>query len=58
MAEEVSRRPYQREVPRVRWFLRHPRYVRYMFREVTCLFIGAYTLVLVAGLASDSRNPW
>lgn len=60
MAETVTRRPYVREVPRVRWFFRHPRYVRYMAREVTCLFIGAYTLLMVAGLQrlSEGRASW
>jgi len=46
----MTRRPYLREVPRVRWFLRHPRYLRYMAREVTCVFIGAYTVLLIVGL--------
>ncbi len=46
----MSRKPYLREVPKTRWFFRHPRYLRYMAREVTCIFIGAYTLLLVAGI--------
>lgn len=50
MAQEIGRRPYLRAVPRVRWFFDHPRYLRYMARELTCLFIGAYTLLLVVGL--------
>ncbi len=50
MAEQVTRKPYLREVPRLRWFFRHPRYLRYMAREVTCLFIGAYTLLLLVGV--------
>ena len=50
MAEEMSRKPYHREVPRVLWFFAHPRYLRYMARELTCLFIGAYTLLLVVGI--------
>ena len=50
MAEEMSRRPYIREVPKVRWFFDHPSYLRYMARELTCLFIGAYTLLLVVGI--------
>ncbi len=50
MAEQVTRKPYVREVPRLRWFFRHPRYLRYMAREVTCLFIGAYTLLLLVGV--------
>ena len=46
----MSRAPYVRTIPRVRWFFRHPRYMRYMAREVTCLFIGAYTLLMVWGV--------
>ena len=53
MAEEVSRKPYLREMT-WRWILRHPRYLRYMAREFSCLFIGGYTLLLVAGLKSLS----
>ena len=56
MGEEVNRKPYVREVPRFRWFFRHPRYLRYMAREFTCLFIGAYTLLVVAGLKSLSEG--
>jgi fumarate reductase subunit C len=50
MAGEVTGKPYVREIPRVLWFLRHPRYVRYMARELSCIFIGAYAVVLVVGL--------
>jgi len=57
MAEQMSRKPYVREVPKFRWFFRQPRYLRYMAREVTCIFIGAYTLLLVAGLHSLSQGP-
>jgi succinate dehydrogenase subunit C len=48
----MSRKPYLRVVPRTHWFLRHPRYMRYMAREVTCIFIGIYTVLLLVGLAS------
>jgi len=60
MAQEIGRRPYLREVPRVRWFFDHPRYLRYMARELTCLFIGAYTLLLVVGFArlADGRAAY
>ncbi len=51
MAEKVSRNPYWREVPRTRWFFARPRYLRYMARELSCVFIGAYTLLLVVGIA-------
>jgi fumarate reductase subunit C len=56
MAQEVSRKPYVREVPKFRWFFRHPRYVRYMAREFSCLFIGAYTVLMVIGLKSLSEG--
>ena len=49
MAEEITRRPFTREVPRTRWFFRHPRYMRYMAREVTCIFIAIYSAILVVG---------
>ena len=46
----MSRAPYVREIAKFRWFFRQPRYVRYMTRELSCLFIGAYTLLLVVGI--------
>mgnify|MGYP003423152414 CR=1 FL=1 len=46
----MSRNPLVREVPPTSWYFRHPRYLRYMAREVTCIFIGAYCLLLVFGL--------
>ena len=51
MAVQVGRRPFVREVPPTRWYLRHPRYMRYMAREVTCIFIAIYTVVLIVGIA-------
>jgi fumarate reductase subunit C len=56
MAEQVGRRPYQRVLPRTGWFLRHPRYVRYMLREVSCIFIGAYTLLVLIGVFRLSQG--
>ncbi len=56
MAEQIVRKPFRREIPRLGWVLRHPRYMRYMAREVTCLFIGAYTLLLVVGMKSLSEG--
>ncbi|MBI4195507.1 MAG: fumarate reductase subunit C [Betaproteobacteria bacterium] len=52
----MSRKPYVREVSKTRWFLRQPRYMRYMMREVTCLSIGAYALVLVLGIKRLSEG--
>jgi fumarate reductase subunit C len=50
VGEAVSRRPYRRALPRASWFLRQPRYLRYMAREVSCIFIGTYALLIVVGL--------
>lgn len=57
MAKEMTRKPYVREMPKMAWVLRHPRYARYMAREFSCLFIGAYTLLLVVGLKRLSEGP-
>ena len=67
----MSRNPYLRTIPRTRWFLGQARYVRYMAREVSCVFIGAYAVVLIVGIARLSQgqiayeaylralaNPW
>ncbi len=51
-SEEMSRKPYVREVSKTTWFLSHPRYMRYMAREVTCIFIVAYTFLLIVALAA------
>lgn len=48
----MSRRPYVREVPPTSWYFRMPRYMRYMAREVTSIFIGIYTAILLCGLAN------
>ena len=45
----MSRRPYLRKVERS-WWLQHPRYVLYMIRELTSLFVGLYCALLVVGL--------
>lgn len=57
MALQIGPRPYVREVPRTRWFFRHPRYLRYMAREITCIFIGAYTVLLLIGIARLAEGP-
>lgn len=56
MAEKVTRRPYVRQEG-LSWITRHPRYLRYMAREFSCLFIGAWTLMLVWGLAQLAAGP-
>jgi succinate dehydrogenase subunit C len=57
MAEQVKRKPYVREISPTRWFFRDRRYLRYMAREVTCIFIGAYTLLLLVGIARLTEGP-
>ena len=52
----MSRRPYIRPVSATTWWLAQPRYIRYMAREVSCLFIGAYTGVIVVGLLRLSQG--
>ncbi len=48
----MSRNPYIRKVSKTTWFLSQPRYKRYMAREVTCIFIFAYTFLLIWALGS------
>lgn len=52
----MSRRPYIRELSRKGWWLSQPRYIRYMMREISALFIGTYVLVLIVGLFQFSRG--
>ncbi len=56
----MSRKPYVREIPKTSWFFRQPRYMRYMAREVTCILIGAYTLLLVMAVKrlSEGQAPY
>jgi fumarate reductase subunit C len=53
----MSRNPLVREVPPTSWFFRHPRYLRYMAREVTCIFVAAYCVLLVVGLQRLAAGP-
>ena len=55
----MSRRPYTRKVPRS-WWLRRRRYVAYMVREMTSLFIGIYSAVMAMGLVSlaQGQSAW
>lgn len=57
MEKQVSRHPYVRPVPASEWVFRHPRYVRYMVREFSCLFIGGWTALMVWGLKALSEGP-
>lgn len=52
----MSRKPYVRAVSKTGWYLKHPRYLRYMSREVTCVFIGAFALFMLYALVRLSEG--
>jgi fumarate reductase subunit C len=52
----MSRKPYVRKITS-EWIFRHPRYLRYMAREFSCLFIGGWTLLMVWGLKQLAEGP-
>nr|MBS0022079.1 fumarate reductase subunit C [Gammaproteobacteria bacterium] len=52
----MSRKPYVREVPKTTWYFRQGRYMRYMGREVTCIFVGAYALFLLVAIKRLSEG--
>jgi fumarate reductase subunit C len=56
MDQKMNRKPYVREMT-PSWIFRHPRYVRYMGRELSCLFIGGWTLLMVWGLKQLAEGP-
>jgi fumarate reductase subunit C len=55
----MSRRPYVRKAER-NWWLQHPRYVAYMIRELTSLFVGLYCALLAIGLVrlAQGQTAW
>lgn len=53
----MSRRPLVRECPPTTWYFRQPRYMRYMSREITSIFVGAYCVLLVVGLQRLADGP-
>ena len=50
MAKQVSGKPYLREISTTQWYLRNEIYLRYIARELTCVFIGIYTVILLVGI--------
>jgi len=52
----MSRHPYIREPSKTGWWLEQPRYIRYMAREMSALFIGIYGLILIVGLFRLSQG--
>jgi fumarate reductase subunit C len=54
----MSRRPFERPISHTTWYMRHSRYRAYMLREVTCILVAVYcVLVLLALLALSSGQP-
>lgn len=49
------RRPYWRSM--AGWWRRNPRHLRYLIREGTSLFVGAYAALLVWGLSAIAAGP-
>lgn len=56
----MSAKPYSQPFARYSWWLSQGRYLRYMAREITSLFICAYTVVLVIGLwrLGEGKAAW
>jgi len=52
----MSRQPYIRELSKTGWWLKQPRYVSYMMRELSAAFIGIYALILIVGLFRLSQG--
>ena len=52
----MSRKPYIRPIPNT-WWLKNSFYKAYMLREVSCVFITIYTLVLLVGLVRLYQGP-
>ncbi len=52
----MSRRPYKPELSKSGWWLKQPRYIRYMMREMSAAFIGIYVLLLITGLYKLSQG--
>jgi len=50
-----ARNSYRR--PMKGWYRKNPRFIRYMLRELTAVFLAAYALMLLAGVIALSRGP-
>lgn len=55
--------PLVRQISRRQWWLGASRYRRYLARELTALFIGAYAVMLIVGLwrlseGADAFSGW
>jgi len=56
----MSRRPLVRKYPPTTWYFGQPRYLRYMAREITSIFVGAYCVLLVVAVQrlAAGREAW
>ena len=57
----MSRQPYIRPISKTTWYMRNGRYKIYMMREMTCLLVGVYSMLLIFGLAAlaeGSAERW
>ena len=57
----MSRQPYIRPISKTTWYMRNGRYKVYMMREMTCLLVGVYSMLLIFGLvalAEGSAERW
>ena len=48
--------PYRPGMPRL-WWLQSAGYIRYMLRELTCIFVGAWVVTAIAGLLRLVQGP-
>ena len=53
----MSRKPYVREISNTTWYLERRRDLTHMLQEVTSLFIGIYTIILLWGVKALSEGP-
>lgn len=52
----MSRKPYIREIPNT-WWLKNNFYKAYMAREISCIFITIYSVVLLVGFFRLYQGP-
>lgn len=48
--------PYQPKMPQL-WWLERPGYLRYMIREITCVWVGAWVATAIVGLIRLGQGP-
>ena len=48
----MSRRPYVRPVASTSWYMSQPRYRIYILREISCILVSLYCVLMLAGLAA------